>query len=325
MKFALSLFFAQMILAGVGTTKAQSTQPNGNQPPISITIRALNDVVQAGAPVVMEIMAKNVSDRAAIFEIPDTTYYMAFDVRDSAGNPPLTRRGRALVLGEGRSFDDLPEGGGPGTKLIEPGKSITVEERVFPDIFDLTKPGSYTIQLQPWGHDSIKSNTVTVTVVQGAIPYVAPVQQPPISVTIQTVGGASVFPSGKVAVDVITKNITNHYTNQRTAQDKRDLQRFYRVDVQDSQGGTPPETDFGSSVGNRGDVPPHYLGQHVIPGREDLRGASYKPGEERTEVIGVNELYDLSKPSQYTIQVRRWDDETKTWVKSNIVTVKVTP
>jgi hypothetical protein len=42
-------------------------------------------------------------------------------------------------------------------------------------------------------------------------------------------------------------------------------------------------------------------------------------------VISVSDLYDLSKPGQYTIQVRRWDDETKTWVKSNTLTVTVTP
>jgi hypothetical protein len=54
-------------------------------------------------------------------------------------------------------------------------------------------------------------------------------------------------------------------------------------------------------------------------------GKTYAPAEERTQIIVVNDLYDLRQPGQYTIQVRRWDDETKTWVKSNTITVTVTP
>jgi len=317
----------QLLLGGVGAARGQSAQPSENLPPLSLTIHALNDVVQAGSPVEVEVTAENVSNRRAIYVIPGATYYMAFDVHDNSANPPLTRRGRALLLGEGLSFDDFPKGSMPGTpELIEPGKRVTVKERVPADIFDLTKPGSYTIQLRlPWGHDYMKSNMVTVTVVQGATPYVPTVPQPPISVTIQPVGGASVFPGGKVAIEVTTKNTSNHWLNERTASDKRDLQRFFRVDVQDSQGGTPPESDFGLSVGNRDNVPPKYLPGNANPGRGDVAGATYNLGEERTQVVSVSDLYDLSKPGQYTIQVRRWDDETKTWVKSNTLTVTVTP
>ena len=49
------------------------------------------------------------------------------------------------------------------------------------------------------------------------------------------------------------------------------------------------------------------------------------PGESWRDLILMKNLYDLSQPGQYTIQVRRWDDETKTWVKSNTLTVTVTP
>jgi hypothetical protein len=35
----------------------------------------------------------------------------------------------------------------------------------------------------------------------------------------------------------------------------------------------------------------------------------------------LNTVYTLNKPGQDTIQARRWDDETKTWVESNTVTV----
>ena len=52
---------------------------------------------------------------------------------------------------------------------------------------------------------------------------------------------------------------------------------------------------------------------------------SLKPSQDWRNTLRVSDLYDLSKPGQYTIQVRRWDDETKTWVKSNTITVTVTP
>ena len=140
---------------------------------------------------------------------------------------------------------------------------MTVRQRIPAKIFDLTKPGTYSIQLrEPWRHQSIiLSNTITLKVVEGATPYVAPVPQPPISVTIRPAAGSSVFPGGKVSIEVVTKNVSNHWLNERGAVlDNRDLQRFFRVDVQDSQGATPPETDFGRSAGNRGDVPHPAIG-----------------------------------------------------------------
>jgi hypothetical protein len=134
-----------------------------------------------------------------------------------------------------------------------------------------------------------------------------------------------VFPGGKVGLEVVTKNISNHIIGERTARDKRDLTRFYRVDAHDTQGGVPPETELGRQSGNSGDTPPQWLGPNPVPGREDMRVASNRPGQEHTQVIAVSDLYDLSQPGQYTIQVRRWDDETKTWVKSNTITVTVIP
>ena len=301
-----------LVLVGICTANSQAPQGGGKQgPPLSLTIRPVKDVVEAGSPVDIEVTATNHSDREVIYETWGSMYYLKFDVRDSAGNPALTRRGRALLLGEGLGPGDVPSGSQSG-KLLELGKSMEFRERVPADIFDLTKPGKYTVQtIQPWTSEGVRSNTVMVTVVEGATPYVAPVPVPPISVTIRAVGGSSVPSGGQVTLEVTTKNISNHWTNQRTARDKKDLQRFFRVDVQDAGGGTPPETDFGRSVGNRGDGPPMYTGREHV---SDVSGATYQLGEERTDLVTVNDLHDLSKPGQYSIQVRRWDDETKTWV-----------
>jgi hypothetical protein len=326
MKIILKVLLCELVFVAVCTSKAQAPQGSGRQePPLSLAAKPVKDVVEAGSPVDIEVTVTNNSNRALTYQTWGVMDFLKFDVRDEAGSPALTRRGRALLLGEGLGPGDVPHGSQHG-ELVEPGKSIEVKERVPADLFDLTKPGKYTVQvLQPWTSESLRSNTVTVTVVEGATPYVAPVPVPPISVTIRPVGGSSVPSGGQVTLEVTTKNISKHWTNQRTASDKRGLQRFFRVDVQDSQGGTPPETDFGRSVGNRGDVPPKYQAGHEDAGRWDVVGATYNLGEERTQGVSVSDLYDLSKPGQYTIQVRRWDDETKTWVKSNTITVTVTP
>jgi len=325
MKINLALLAVGFVLVGAHRSSAQSSEAIGPGPLAPLTISAIKDVVEAGSPVDLKVTVKNISDHLAIYPTWGSQGDTKFDVRDSAGNQPLTRRGRVLLLGEGRSDDDFIGGSQAGAG-VEPGKTITVKERIPAHIYDLTKPGTYSIRI----HKEIlgqmlTSNTVTVTVVQGATPYTAPAPQPPISVTIETLGGASVSSGGTVALGVVTKNISNHFTNERTAQDRRDLTRFYRTDVHDSQGGVPPETQFGQASGNRGNAPPQWLGLNPPPpGRDDLEG-NYKPGQQRTQVISVNDLYDLSQPGQYTIQVRRWDDETKTWVKSNTITVTVTP
>ena len=311
MRIGLSVVLCGLVAVGICSAKLPTPQDSAKQEPqLSLTIRLVKNVVEAGSPVDMEVTATNNSDHAVIY-YRTFTYYLKFDVRDSAGNPALTRRGRAVLLGEGLGPGDTPPGSLRG-RMIEPGKSMEFRERVPADVFDLTKPGKYTVQtIQPWTSEGLRSNPVTVTVVEGATPYVAPVPVPPISVTIRAVGGSSVPSGGQITLEVTTKNISKHWTNQRTARDKKDLQRFFRVDVQDSQGGTPPETDFGRRVGNREDVPPVYTGRENV---SDESGTTYQLGEERTDLVTVNDLHDLSKPGQYSIQVRRWDDETKTWV-----------
>jgi hypothetical protein len=50
-----------------------------------------------------------------------------------------------------------------------------------------------------------------------------------------------------------------------------------------------------------------------------------KPGESTLEGADVNEHYDITKAGKYTIQVHRLDPDSQTEVRSNIITVTVTP
>lgn len=50
-----------------------------------------------------------------------------------------------------------------------------------------------------------------------------------------------------------------------------------------------------------------------------------KPGETMTDRVNVSKVYDLTQPGRYTIQFQRLDPETKTFVKSNEITVTLRP
>jgi hypothetical protein len=49
------------------------------------------------------------------------------------------------------------------------------------------------------------------------------------------------------------------------------------------------------------------------------------PGEVMKTEIRLSDLYDLSLPGKYTVQVRYYDDENKEEVKSKAITVTVVP
>jgi hypothetical protein len=61
-----------------------------------------------------------------------------------------------------------------------------------------------------------------------------------------------------------------------------------------------------------------------------IRGGSMyliylNPGQSRKDELDVSESYILTHPGKYTIQVQRADDESKSVVKSNTVTVTIDP
>ena len=53
--------------------------------------------------------------------------------------------------------------------------------------------------------------------------------------------------------------------------------------------------------------------------------AHVKPGATFEDHVDLTSIYDLSQPGKYTVQVQRTDAVSKTLVKSNTVTVTVTP
>lgn len=53
--------------------------------------------------------------------------------------------------------------------------------------------------------------------------------------------------------------------------------------------------------------------------------SSIAPGESFTQTMDIKRLYNITEPGLYTLQVSRYDEATKTTVRSNTVTLNILP
>jgi hypothetical protein len=259
------------------------------------------------------------------------------EVRDAKGeSPPTTTAGfyhnEHINLGEvmGTSGDlDLRRLKGNGLYVTYKANESYADRAGISYLYNLDEPGTYTIIVSLAAFPAVRSNPVTVTVV--AAPAAASATQqapatPPFSLDIGRSYTGKAGAGLGLDVPVVTKNVSTHNIVLRRQEHERDSGLFgstLRVHVQDSQGNLPPDTRLGRSTNHLADAPPDPAWRAAARAAGAL--VSLKPGEDWRTTIWVSDLYDVSKPGQYTIQVRRWDDETKTWVKSNAITVTVTP
>ena len=105
-------------------------------------------------------------------------------------------------------------------------------------------------------------------------------------------------------------------SNRRLLIQERNPATDYQIDVRDERGTAVPETELGRKLKE----PP------MIPMNSRNFGIYLRPNESTKENIALSDLYDLSHPGQYTIQVSRAvSNKPKDGVvKSNTITVTVT-
>ena len=138
-----------------------------NNPPFKIAITTESPTVVAGSDVWIKVSLTNTSDHDVnegamyITEINlDSTF--RFEVRDERGK---------LVPKRTYPHPELRTGY-PVNRSISPGQTFTQEQRVSA-LYDMRKPGKYTIQVSRRASDNpkdgeLKSNLVTVTVTPNA-------------------------------------------------------------------------------------------------------------------------------------------------------------
>jgi len=96
----------------------------------------------------------------------------------------------------------------------------------------------------------------------------------------------------------------------------------YRVIAQDEKGRKAPKTKFGRHVQG-----PETADEAIEPASMVGSGGyiPLAPHKSISDRINIGKLYDLTHAGKYTVQVQEFDEESKTYVKSNPITVTVTP
>jgi len=186
--------FAVLAMAATsGCAVAARAATDVDKPVLGLSLTAPRSV-KSGSPLEVQIDLKNLAAGTTIVggsRRPPEFYY-SFTILDSAGKAvPLTEAGREFVLGERtvvgpdgqrRSEKILAWTGSGWERRLAPGEVLKTQLYVT-GLFDLGRPGTYTIQVRPrtlsvlapnaaiWtlSNDprlqSLKSNLVTVTVI----------------------------------------------------------------------------------------------------------------------------------------------------------------
>jgi hypothetical protein len=135
----------------------------------------------------------------------------------------------------------------------------------------------------------------------------------------------------EIRVNVSLRNISDHpiwiYRDTGLSAEMEG----YSVEVRDVEGRLQRTSRYYWSIGrfSGGKVPPgseqdYSDNQYDGPGFRSGGRVNPDPAETRESWFDVNKLYIPLLPGKYTVQVQRIDDETKTVVKSNILTLTVT-
>jgi hypothetical protein len=118
--------------------------------------------------------------------------------------------------------------------------------------------------------------------------------------------------AANVIIDVVAMNVSDHALQLEN----------------DYVGPNVEVTDRVTIIGENGlSAPRTRLGRAVISPTTSMTGklvmVPVKPGMRFTYELDVSQLYDLSKPEKYTVQIERRDPDSKLPVKSNAITITV--
>jgi len=155
-----------VLLSVASMTVSLSGQAQADKAPFTVTISAETPVVKAGKQVIVDVTVTNISKHeidggGVVNEMLGMDTYDTYDIRDNVGNPA------------GKNTIKHPNGVGRGTLpiIIKPGESKVVSADELGIVYNLSRPGEYTIQLsRRVAFDPkagvVKSNTITVTVTE---------------------------------------------------------------------------------------------------------------------------------------------------------------
>ena len=153
----VSLSIACALVAAFAT--AQATQ--SAQVPFSLAVSTSTPTIKMGSELKLDVAVTNTSDKRVSLWSHPGKLAPGLDVRNSKGKPANEVKAKSEPPKGGVVY---PPGGSYPSLDIDPGKTVHFEEIVTRK-FDLTKPGTYTVQaMQEFDNKLLKSNTITITV-----------------------------------------------------------------------------------------------------------------------------------------------------------------
>jgi hypothetical protein len=137
-----------------------------------------------------------------------------------------------------------------------------------------------------------------------------------------SVASTTIRVGSPITIKIELKNISDHNIGWTMApgwESHGEVIGFTPI-VRDEQGKEPPLTKWGRRVLGRGSEP------------DDaplVRNAAFRtemaPGKVMNTEIGLDGVYDLRAPGKYNVQVSHYDEDNKEDVKSNTLTITITP
>jgi hypothetical protein len=159
------------LMFAVLLTMQSSPQSHVDHHAISVAISAASDVVKLGSELRINVVVTNIASSKRILRRSsgkaEGEFINTVFVRDDHGNIQTKTKYHHVLKGENT-------GNGPQDVIrrsmisvpVEPGESVA-EQIIVNKLYDLSKPGKYTIQVEhedPDTKTNVKSNTIIVTI-----------------------------------------------------------------------------------------------------------------------------------------------------------------
>lgn len=122
-----------------------------------------------------------------------------------------------------------------------------------------------------------------------------------------------------VPIDIVITNTSDHEIAIGRSNGPMQGEFHHELHVLDSSGKAVARTKWGHKL--KGEVGP---GEDSVITFSDVIG-TLQPGQTLKDGLFANAIFDLTHPGKYTLQIERIDADTKAVVKSNVITVTVTP
>jgi len=116
----------------------------------------------------------------------------------------------------------------------------------------------------------------------------------------------------QVKIKVVLKNISSHELGISKAVGPGEFD--YELDIRDDKGIKVAHTKYGRDISPEegGGISDNTI---IVP---------LPPGGTETNTITISKIHDMSRPGRYTVQVRRYEGDSKSWINSNTITVTIT-